>query len=42
MSATKLLTTAGGDAVNLAGGMTAWKSAGLPVVDDRGSRGTVR
>jgi rhodanese-related sulfurtransferase len=29
------------DAVNLAGGMRAWDSSGLPVVTDRGSPGSV-
>lgn len=39
--ATRALRAAGFDAVNLAGGMSAWLSAGLPVVDDRGARGAV-
>lgn len=39
--ATQALRAAGFDAVNLAGGMSAWLSAGLPVVDDRGARGAV-
>ncbi|MCJ7671896.1 MAG: rhodanese-like domain-containing protein, partial [Acidimicrobiia bacterium] len=29
------------DAVNLAGGMQAWASAGLPVVTEHGGPGTV-
>jgi len=40
--ATKILTKAGFDAVNLTGGMTAWKAAGLPIVNKRGKKGTVR
>jgi rhodanese-related sulfurtransferase len=40
--ATKLLAKAGLDAVNLAGGMSAWKAAGLPVVNSRGKKGSVR
>jgi rhodanese-related sulfurtransferase len=39
--ATKMLTKAGLDAVNLTGGMTAWKAAGLPLVSSRGKKGTV-
>ena len=39
--AAKVLTKAGFDAVNLAGGMTAWKAAGLALVDSRGKKGTV-
>jgi rhodanese-related sulfurtransferase len=39
--ATKVLTNAGFDAVNLTGGMTAWKAASLPVVNSRGQKGTV-
>lgn len=37
----KVLTRAGLDAVNLTGGMTAWKAAGLPLVNGRGKKGTV-
>jgi len=40
--ATQMLTKAGFDAVNLAGGMTAWTAAGFPVVDVRGKKGAVR
>lgn len=40
--ATKMLAKAGFDAVNLTGGMTAWQAAGLPVVNGRGKRGSVR
>jgi rhodanese-related sulfurtransferase len=40
--ATKVLAKAGFDAVNLTGGMTAWTAAGLPVVNGRGKRGSVR
>ena len=39
--ATKVLTKAGFDAVNLTGGMSAWKAAGLPLVNSRGKKGTV-
>ncbi|WP_329100042.1 rhodanese-like domain-containing protein [Streptomyces sp. NBC_01439] len=37
--AAELLTGRGGDAVDVKGGMNAWASAGLPVVDERGSNG---
>ncbi|MCX4800249.1 rhodanese-like domain-containing protein [Streptomyces sp. NBC_01214] len=37
--AAQLLTGRGGDAVDVAGGMNAWASAGLPVVGERGSSG---
>jgi rhodanese-related sulfurtransferase len=40
--ATKMLTQEGFDAVNLTGGMTAWKAAGYPVVNSRGRQGSVR
>jgi rhodanese-related sulfurtransferase len=40
--ATKVLAKAGFDAVNLTGGMTAWKAAGLPIVSSRGKKGSVR
>ncbi len=40
--ATKMLTNAGFDAVNLTGGMTAWKAAGQPMVNSRGKKGSVR
>lgn len=40
--ATKMLGKAGFDAVNLTGGMTAWKAAGLPMVNSRGKKGSVR
>ncbi len=39
--ATKMLTKAGYDAVNLTGGMMAWQAAGQPVVSARG-RGAKR
>ena len=39
--ATRQLTKAGLDAVNLHGGMTAWRAAGLPLVNSRGKKGTV-
>lgn len=38
---TALLAPRGVDIVNLAGGMNAWAAAGLPVVRDDGSPGTV-
>jgi rhodanese-related sulfurtransferase/glyoxylase-like metal-dependent hydrolase (beta-lactamase superfamily II) len=37
----QLLSSHGIDAVNLAGGMFAWESAGLPVVTDAGGRGQI-
>jgi rhodanese-related sulfurtransferase len=40
--ASKLLAKAGFDAVNLTGGMTAWKASGLPMVNSRGKKGAVR
>ena len=39
--ATTALLEAGYNAVNVAGGMTAWAAAGLTVVDQDGSPGTV-
>lgn len=39
--ATEALRAWGYDAVNLAGGMQAWAAAGLPVVTDDGTPGTV-
>lgn len=39
--ATEALLAWGYDAVNLAGGMQAWASAGLPVVTDAGTPGDV-
>lgn len=39
--ATRVLTKVGFDAVNLTGGMTAWKAAGLPLVNSHGKKGTV-
>jgi rhodanese-related sulfurtransferase len=38
---TEALVHAGHDAVNLAGGMQAWASAGLPVVAEHGGPGAV-
>ncbi len=40
--ATNVLAKAGFDAVNLTGGMTAWRAAGLPMVNSRGKQGSVR
>ena len=40
--ATRMLGKAGFDAVNLTGGMTAWKAAGLPMVNSPGKKGSVR
>jgi rhodanese-related sulfurtransferase len=40
--ATKALAKAGFDAVNLMGGTTGWKAAGLPMVNSRGKQGSVR
>ncbi|WP_314245134.1 rhodanese-like domain-containing protein [Streptomyces kutzneri] len=39
--AVKLLTGRGAEAVDVKGGMNAWAAAGLPVVDDRGSSGSI-
>ena len=39
--ATKALSKAGLDAVNLSGGMMAWKATGLSIVSSRGRKGTV-
>lgn len=39
--ATEALLAAGLDVRNLSGGMTAWSSAGMPVVRDDGQPGTV-
>ncbi len=39
--ATKMLAKAGYDAVNLSGGMTAWRAAGFPVVNKRGKKGSI-
>lgn len=39
--ATEALVAAGYDVVNMAGGMKAWAAAGLPVVTDGGTPGTV-
>lgn len=41
MQAAKALDQAGIDVANVAGGMSAWESNGLPVVRDDGSAGTV-
>ena len=38
---TDALLNGGWKAVNLAGGMQAWETAGLPVVDDRGQAGQI-
>jgi rhodanese-related sulfurtransferase len=38
---TQLLSAAGIDAVNLAGGMQAWAAVGLPVVTDAGEPGRI-
>ena len=38
----KLLAKSGYDVVNLAGGMSAWRAAGLPLVDKRGKKGSIR
>ena len=40
--ATKMLAKAGFDAVNLTGGLTEWKAAGLPLVNSRRKQGSVR
>lgn len=39
--AAQLLTQAGIDVVNMAGGMTAWAAAGLPVIAADGSAGEI-
>ncbi|MFJ1975513.1 rhodanese-like domain-containing protein [Streptomyces sp. NPDC087903] len=39
--AAKLLNERGAEAVDVKGGLNAWASAGLPVVDDRGSSGRI-
>lgn len=39
--ATQALRNAGVPAVNVAGGMAAWEQAGLPVVTDDGTPGTI-
>ena len=39
--ATEILAAAGIDVRNVAGGMTAWAEAGLPVVRDDGAAGAV-
>ena len=39
--ATEALVAAGYDVVNMAGGMKEWAAAGLPVVTDGGTPGTV-
>ncbi|MFI8392216.1 rhodanese-like domain-containing protein [Streptomyces sp. NPDC085540] len=39
--AAKVLAGRGAEAVDVNGGMTAWASAGLPVVDERGSSGRI-
>lgn len=41
LRATKLLDRAGYDAVNLRGGMTAWRAAGFPLVNKKGRQGTI-
>lgn len=40
--ATTMLTKAGFNTLNLTGGMTAWRAAGLPMVNSRGKKGSVR
>lgn len=40
-TATEVLRQVGVDAMNVTGGMSAWQAAGLPVVRDDGSTGTV-
>ena len=40
--AAELLAAAGFDVVNLAGGMQAWASAGLDVIDDAGEPGSIK
>lgn len=40
--AAKVLAKSGFDVVNLSGGMTAWRGAGLPMVNSRGKKGAVR
>jgi len=39
--ASKMLVRSGFDAVNLTGGMNAWRAAGQPVVNSRGKKGSV-
>jgi rhodanese-related sulfurtransferase len=39
--AAAVLLQRGYDAVNLAGGMQAWRAAGMPIVTDSGDPGTV-
>ncbi|MFJ5811951.1 rhodanese-like domain-containing protein [Streptomyces sp. NPDC093093] len=39
--AAKLLAGRGAEAVDVKGGMNAWATAGLPVVDERGSSGRI-
>ncbi|MFF9981847.1 rhodanese-like domain-containing protein [Streptomyces erythrochromogenes] len=39
--AAELLAGRGAEAVDVTGGMQAWASAGLPVVDERGSSGRI-
>lgn len=39
--ATRMLVRAGFDAVNLTGGMQAWRAAGQPVVNSRGKKGSI-
>jgi rhodanese-related sulfurtransferase len=41
-TAARMLAAAGVQVVNMAGGMTEWARAGLPVVTDAGQPGTVR
>lgn len=40
-TATKLLITHGRNAVNVSGGMRAWQTAGLPVINAKNSAGTI-
>ncbi|MFJ2597097.1 rhodanese-like domain-containing protein [Streptomyces erythrochromogenes] len=39
--AAKILTGRGAEAIDVKGGMNAWAAAGLPVVDGRGSSGSI-
>ncbi|MEY2225583.1 rhodanese-like domain-containing protein [Streptomyces sp. BF23-30] len=39
--AARILTERGAEAVDVKGGMNAWSAVGLPVVDGRGSSGSI-